>query len=82
MNGSAETGGGNAGAGLYEQKNPHDYTEVFYNQKHGLTMVTIEGPRLRLRHVNVDGKEIDRLELRKPEPARASARSDAGGPGR
>lgn len=64
---------GNAGARLYPHKNPHDYTERFYNQRHGLTLVTIEGPRLRLRHVNVDGQEIDRLELRKPEPARPSA---------
>jgi acid phosphatase type 7 len=66
---------GNAGAGLYEQKNPHDYTEQFYNQRHGLTLVTIEGLHLQLRHLNVDHKEIDRLVLRKPEPARASATS-------
>ena len=29
----------------------------------GLTLVTIEGGRLLLRHVNVAGEEIDRLEL-------------------
>jgi hypothetical protein len=58
---------GNGGNRLYEHRHPHDYTALFYNEKHGLTLVTVEGPRLLLRHVNVDGKEIDRLELRKPE---------------
>ena len=56
---------GNGGNRLYEHRNPHDYTAVFYNERHGLTEVTIDGPRLLLRHVNVDGKEIDRLELTK-----------------
>ena len=44
----------------------------FSSQMHGLTFVSIDGPRLRLRHVNVEGKEVDHLELRKPEPARAA----------
>jgi calcineurin-like phosphoesterase family protein len=56
---------GNGGANLYPHRNPHDYTAVFYNQKHGLTLVTVDGERLLLRHINVDGKEIDRLELEK-----------------
>jgi hypothetical protein len=55
---------GNGGNRLYEHRHPHDYTATFYNQKHGLTLVTIDGPRLLLRHVNVDGQEIDRVELR------------------
>jgi hypothetical protein len=56
---------GNGGQTLYSHKNPHDYTAAFYNQKHGLTEVTLDGPSLRLRHVNVDGKEVDRYEIRK-----------------
>lgn len=56
---------GNGGNTLYQHRNPHDYTAQFYNEKHGLTLVRIEGDRLLLRHVNVDGKEIDRLELHK-----------------
>jgi acid phosphatase type 7 len=56
---------GNGGQRLYEHKNPHDYTAKFYNAKHGLTEVEIEGGKLVLRHVNVDGEEIDRLELTK-----------------
>jgi hypothetical protein len=56
---------GNGGQRLYEHKHPHDYTVKFYNEKHGLTLVTIEGGRLLLRHVNTAGKEIDRLELTK-----------------
>jgi hypothetical protein len=56
---------GNGGQRLYEHRNPHAYTAKFYVEKHGLTLVTVEGDRLLLRHVNVDGQEIDRLELRK-----------------
>ena len=56
---------GNGGNRLYEHKHPHDYTAKFYNAKHGLTLVTIEGGKLLLRHVNVDGEEIDRLALSK-----------------
>jgi hypothetical protein len=56
---------GNGGNTLYQHKNPHGYTARFYNDKHGLTLVTLNGPRLLLRHVNVDGDEIDRLELSK-----------------
>jgi acid phosphatase type 7 len=56
---------GNGGNKLYEHKNPHPYTERFYNEKHGLTLVTIDGGKLLLRHVNVDGDEVDRLELSK-----------------
>jgi hypothetical protein len=57
---------GNGGNRLYTHKNPHPaYTEKFYVEKHGLTLVTIEGTALTLRHVNVDGQEVDRLELRK-----------------
>lgn len=63
MNGVTYVVSGNGGNRLYEHKNPHpQYTEVFYNQKHGLTLVSIDGPRLILRHVNVDGQEIDRWE--------------------
>jgi acid phosphatase type 7 len=62
---------GNGGARLYEHRNPHDYTAMFYNRKHGLTEVTIAGARLRLRHVNVDGAEVDRYEIDKtPAPRR------------
>jgi len=54
---------GNGGQRLYEHKHPHpQYTEVFYNEKHGLTLVSIDDRRLTLRHVNVEGKEIDRWE--------------------
>ena len=63
---------GNAGARLYPHEHQHDYTEKFYSQRHGLTFVTIDGGQLQLRHVNVDGQEIDRLELRKPETVRAA----------
>lgn len=56
---------GNGGNSLYQHKNPHDYSEVFYVKKHGLTLVTIHGNRLELRHQNVDREEIDRFELRK-----------------
>jgi hypothetical protein len=63
---------GNAGAGLYKHEHPHDYTARFYSERHGLTLVTIEGPRLLLKHQNIDGQEIDRLELNKP--VRATAR--------
>ena len=56
---------GNGGNRLYEHKNPHDYTAKFYNEKHGLTLVTLEGGKLLLRHINVDGEEIDRLTLSK-----------------
>jgi len=63
MDGVTYVVSGNGGQRLYEH--PHDYTALFYNEKHGLTLVTIEGARLLLRHVNVDGKEIDRLELNK-----------------
>jgi len=60
---------GDGGQTLYEHRHPHDYTATFYNEKHGLTLVTIDGTHLLLRHVNVDGKEIDRLELEKAVPA-------------
>jgi hypothetical protein len=56
---------GNGGNRLYEHKNPHDYTEVFYAKKHGVTMVTIDGGRLELKHINVDREQVDRFELRK-----------------
>jgi hypothetical protein len=57
---------GNGGNRLYAHENPHpQYSEVFYNALHGLTFVTIDGEHLTLRHVNVDGREIDRFELRK-----------------
>jgi len=56
---------GNGGARLYPRRSHHDYTAVFYNQRHGLTLVTVDGHSLSLRHVNVEGQEIDRLELRK-----------------
>ena len=56
---------GNGGQTLYGHKKPHDYTELFYNEKHGLTEVTLDGPLLRLRHVNVDRKEVDHCEIRK-----------------
>jgi hypothetical protein len=57
---------GNGGNRLYAHENPHpQYSEVFYNALHGLTFVTIDGGHLTLRHVNVDGREIDRFELRK-----------------
>jgi len=56
---------GNGGQTLYKHKNPHDYTATFYNEKHGLTEVTLEGRRFQLRHVNVDGKEVDRVEITK-----------------
>jgi hypothetical protein len=59
---------GDGGQTLYEHRHPHDYTAVFYNEKHGLTLVTVDGTHLLLRHVNVDGKEIDRLELEKAVP--------------
>ncbi len=64
---------GNGGARLYEHKNPHAYTEFFYNKRHGMTFFTVDGPRMTLRHVNADGKEIDRAELTSrvgPEAAR------------
>jgi hypothetical protein len=56
---------GNGGQTLYPRRYVRDYTEVFYNEKHGLTSVTIDGDRLLLKHVNVDGKEIDRYERTK-----------------
>lgn len=56
---------GNGGNSLYAHKNPHDYSEVFYVKKHGLTLVTIDGNRLELRHQNVDREQIDQFELRK-----------------
>ena len=62
---------GNAGARLYEHRNPHDYTARFYNERHGLSLVEIHGPRLLLRHVNADNKEVDRLEMNKPVAAAA-----------
>ncbi len=57
---------GNGGARLYEHKNPHAYTDFFYNEKHGFTEVKVEGPRLTLRHVNAEAKEVDRTRLEKP----------------
>lgn len=57
---------GDGGNRLYQHRHPHDYSATFYNEKHGLTLVSIEGARLLLRHVNVEGALIDRLELRKP----------------
>jgi predicted phosphohydrolase len=65
MDGVTYVVSGNGGQRLYGHQHPHDYTATFYNEKHGLTLVTIEGARLLLRHVNVDGKEVDRLELTK-----------------
>lgn len=66
MNGITYVVSGNGGNRLYQHKHPHPrYTEVFYNEKHGLTLVSINDRRLLLRHVNVDGQEIDRWELRK-----------------
>lgn len=56
---------GNGGASLYRHRNPHDYTEVFYNAKHGFTEVRVDGGRLELRHINADGEVVDRHELRK-----------------
>lgn len=56
---------GNGGQTLYGHKNPHDYTATFYNEKHGLTEVTLDGRRFNLRHLNVDGKEVDRVEITK-----------------
>ena len=66
LNGVTYIVSGNGGNTLYQHRNPHDYTAVFYNEKHGLTNVAIDGSKLVLTHTNVDGKEIDRLELRKP----------------
>jgi hypothetical protein len=66
MNGVTYVVSGNGGNRLYEHKNPHpQYTEVFYTEKHGLTLISIDGARLTLRHVDVDGREIDRFELEK-----------------
>ena len=56
---------GNGGARLYEHKNPHAYTDFFYNKKHGFTEVTVDGPRLTLRHVNADGEQVDRHVVEK-----------------
>lgn len=56
---------GNGGARLYPHKNPHEYEALFYNKKHGLTVVTVRGDQLNLRHVNVDREEVDHLELTK-----------------
>lgn len=56
---------GNGGASLYQHKNPHPYTELFYNARHGFTEVSIAGGRLELRHINADGQVVDRSELRK-----------------
>jgi hypothetical protein len=63
---------GDGGASLYQHQHPHDYTAQFYNERHGLTLVKIDGPHFLLRHVNVDGKEVDRLELTKPGSRRAA----------
>ncbi len=57
---------GNGGAGLYAHRHPHDYSAVFFNQKHGLTELRIEGRHLVLRHKAVGRGEVDRFELRKP----------------
>jgi len=65
MDGITYVVSGNGGQSLYRHKNPHDYTAVFYNEKHGLTEVVIEGGKLDLKHVNVDQKEIDRFTLTK-----------------
>lgn len=65
MDGITYVVSGNGGQTLYKHKNPHDYTAVFYNEKHGLTEVAIDGPKLELRHVDVDRKEIDRFALTK-----------------
>lgn len=59
---------GNGGNRLYRHRNPHAYTEVFSNQKHGLTVVSIDGSGLHLRHEDVDGKAVDELHL--PQPPR------------
>ncbi|MCC2668057.1 MAG: metallophosphoesterase [Armatimonadetes bacterium] len=56
---------GNGGQSLYSHKNPHDYTAAFYNAKHGLTEVTLDDRTFQLRHINVDGKEVDKHEIRK-----------------
>ena len=56
---------GNGGARLYEHKNPHAYTDFFYNKKHGFTEVKVDGSRLTLRHVNADGEQVDRTVIEK-----------------
>ncbi len=57
---------GNGGARLYEKTSENDWSARFYNEKHGLTLVTIEGDRLTLVHRNVDGEEIDRAVMGNP----------------
>jgi 3',5'-cyclic AMP phosphodiesterase CpdA len=57
---------GNGGNTLYRHAHPHDYSAVFYNKKHGLTEVRLDGKTLVLTHTNVDGEVIDRWSITKP----------------
>lgn len=65
MDGVTYVVSGNGGNRLYPHRTQHDYTQTFYNEKHGLTEVTIDGGQLLLRHVNVDREEVDRMEVSK-----------------
>lgn len=64
-----ETGGvtyiitGAGGGGLYKRKHPKPYTARFYNRLYSFTLVDVEGSRVSLQQIAMDGTVVDRVEL-------------------
>jgi 3',5'-cyclic AMP phosphodiesterase CpdA len=62
---------GGGGANLYnpeQQDDPatwQEFTDKFVSKVHSLTIVEVDGPRLRVRQVSVQGDELDRFNVTK-----------------